>query len=79
MNYLLDVCPRCESLSYEQLSSHSHCIDCLYFEDLEYTPSAAYRSAIEAEKELAKLEKEVRVEKQRKLTLVPASDNDLAS
>lgn len=30
----LTQCPRCGTRSYEQLSTHGHCVECLYSTDL---------------------------------------------
>lgn len=51
----LTPCPRCGTKAFEHLSSHSHCIECLYFEDRYYEHDSALISALKAEKDLIQL------------------------
>lgn len=51
----LTPCPRCGTKAFEHLSSHSHCIECLYFEDRYFEHDSALISALKAEKDLIQL------------------------
>lgn len=42
-------CPRCGSRGLENLGTHAHCVECLYFDDRHYDPETAYHEACEAE------------------------------
>lgn len=42
-------CPRCGSSSYENLSSHGHCFECLYSPDLYATEKRDFLTLKEAE------------------------------
>lgn len=53
MNHFFD-CPRCGTKTFERLTTYSHCIECLYFEDHFYDLGFAYTDAWEAEVYLAK-------------------------
>lgn len=43
-------CPRCGTRHYEQLSTHGHCIECLYSSDFEDLGKVEFISIREAEK-----------------------------
>ncbi len=62
----LTHCPRCGTKAFEHLSSHSHCIECLYFEDRYYEQDSAFINALKAEKDLIQLN----VQKSRKENLL---------
>lgn len=51
----LTHCPRCGTKAFEHLSSHSHCIECLYFEACYYEQDSAFINALKAEKDLIQL------------------------
>ncbi len=51
----LTPCPRCGTKAFEHLSSHSHCVECLYFEDRYYDHDSALINALKAEKYLIQL------------------------
>lgn len=51
----LTSCPRCGTKAFEHLLSHSHCIECLYFEDRYYEHDSALINALKAEKDLIQL------------------------
>ncbi len=51
-NFFFQRCPRCGTRALERLSSHSHCIECLYFESHAYDSDEAYLETIKIEKEL---------------------------
>lgn len=51
----LNPCPRCGTRAFEHLSTHSHCIECLYFEDSYYDHDSALTNALKAEKYLIQL------------------------
>ncbi len=53
MNHFFE-CPRCGTKALERLTTYSHCIECLYFEDHFYDLELAYVDAWEAEAYLAK-------------------------
>lgn len=62
----LETCPRCSSGSLEQLKTHSHCVNCNYFEEKD---SCSIESVLfslnEAEKILEKLESKKSKEKNK--------------
>ena len=45
-------CPRCGTRAFETLSTHAHCIECLYVEDNYFNSETAYHQAIRIEREL---------------------------
>lgn len=61
----LTPCPRCGTKAFEHLSSLSHCIECLYFEDRYYDHDSALINALRAEKDLIQLSaKKTRIRKE---------------
>lgn len=67
----LTVCPRCGTKAFEHLSSHSHCMECLYFEDRYYDYDTALITALRAEKILKQLDQN----KSKKEKLKPIIQN----
>ncbi len=53
MSYITK-CPRCGERAFENLGAHSHCIECLYFEDRWESPLSEVVKAVGLEKELYK-------------------------
>jgi hypothetical protein len=49
------ICPRCGTKAFENFNEHSHCIECLYFEDRYRDPLNALENIHEAEKYLNNL------------------------
>lgn len=70
----LTPCPRCGTKAFEHLSSHSHCIECLYFEDRYYEHDSALIRALKAEKDLIQLSSQ----KSRKENLLLKRKNIIA-
>jgi len=70
----LTHCPRCGTKAFEHLSSHSHCIECLYFEDCYYEHDSTFIKALKAEKDLIQLS----VQKSRKEKSPLKSNNTMA-
>lgn len=53
----LTVCPRCGTRAFENLSNHSHCLECLYFEDRYYNSDMALITALKADEVLNLLDR----------------------
>lgn len=70
----LTPCPRCGTKAFEHLSSYSHCIECLYFEDRHYEHDSALINALKVEKELIQLS----AQKSRKENLLLKTKNRIA-
>ena len=66
-------CPRCGNRTLEHLKTHSHCIDCQYYENSEEDDELAYFEACSAEAWLAMTEKDEFSEDAKEL------EDDLAS
>ena len=47
-------CPRCGERAFEKMSSYSHCVSCLYFEDRYVGSETLLYKAVQAERELLK-------------------------
>lgn len=48
------ICPRCGSQSFEQLRSHSYCVDCNYSESESSDADSVLSTLLELEAQLAK-------------------------
>jgi ribosomal protein L37E len=52
-NAYMSKCPRCGTKAFEKLSTHGHCVECLYTEDDYFDLETAYHQAKRIERELA--------------------------
>jgi predicted amidophosphoribosyltransferase len=51
-NSYITTCPRCGTRAYEKLSTHAHCVECLYTEDSYFDLESAYHQALRIERTL---------------------------
>lgn len=59
----IGVCPRCGEHTFEQLRTHNHCVNCLYFETKD--DRNALVDVFLAEKAIAYFEKEISTKKRK--------------
>ncbi|MCB0408007.1 MAG: hypothetical protein KDD34_07385 [Bdellovibrionales bacterium] len=66
-----DACPRCGSRALEKLRTHSHCIECNYFETSESDPIESLM--VDLNQEIEQLDAHTKQEKKQRLDKIQAA------